>query len=157
MLPMLKQRSVLALAALFTLVAPPSPVDAQQQGQPKNELEQMQASGEYKVLTKSIDLPNFPSFASAGLFLWGNVRYRKDGGAEVTLRYAATEGPAAVLNWYKQALTNFHWTLGQSSERMVTARYKNMNTTLITFPSNNPKYACQLNVVFNMPKAVPEQ
>lgn len=129
--------------------------DAQQQGAKKNQLDQMQASGEYRVLTKPIELPNMPAWGGGGQFLWGNVRYRKDGGAEITLRYAATDTSAAVLNWYKQALTNFKWTVGQVTERMVTARYKNMNTTVITFPSNNPQYACQINIVFNMPKSVP--
>lgn len=123
----------------------------------KTQLDQLQASGEFKVLTKAIDLPNFPAWAGGGQFLWGNVRYRKDGGAEITMRYACTDGAAAVLSWYKQALINFHWTIGQTTERMVTARYKNMSATIITFPSNNPKYACQLNVVFNMPKSVPSE
>lgn len=166
-LPMLSRRQALTATAAVLLLTPAMPGFAQQQHptqtQPaprtagKTQIDQLQASGEFKVLSKPIDLPNFPAWAGGGQFLWGNVRYRKDGGAEITMRYACTDAAAAVLGWYKQALINFHWTVGQTTERMVTARYKNMNTTIITFPSNNAQYACQLNVVFNMPKSVPSE
>lgn len=155
-LPMLRHVLMVSVCLGVTAQALPATAQAQQQQQrPKTQLDQMQASGEYRVLTKPIDLPNFPAYGGGGQFLWGNVRYRKDGGAEVTMRYAATDTASAVLAWYKQAMINFHWTVGQTTERMTTGRYKGMTATIVTFPSNNPQYACQINVVFNMPKQVP--
>jgi hypothetical protein len=151
-------KSSLPVCTAFLLIAQALPALAQsqqQRTQPKNQLDQMQASGEYRVLTKPIDLPNFPAYGGGGQFLWGNLRYKKDGGAEVTLRYAATDPASAVLTWYKQSMINFHWTVGQTTERMTTGRYKGMTATIVTFPSNNPQYACQINVVFNMPKQAP--
>ena len=104
------------------------------------------------VLSHDVALPNLPAFGGKTTFLMGMAYTNVPGALNYFLKYGVTQEPQQVLQWYRQALTNFGWALrdtGLSSN--LTASKNGSSCSISIMPGRGNQYRAVILIKYFQP------
>lgn len=89
-----------------------------------------------EILAKPIQIPGVPGFTGQNKFMYGAMK-RGQGGVVVNMRFSAKATPEAIINFYRDGLKQYGWSVSpkQEPDRQISAVNKNQETfTVDIFP-----------------------
>ncbi len=107
-------------------------------------------------LTKAVEMSDVPAYKGKGVeFVTGTMFPNVKGGPSVTMQLSCRDEPAAVLQWYKDALVQNKWSLldNMSGKTGLAAMKSNNIFQVMTIGASKPGSRCDLVVRYKSYKA----
>lgn len=140
--------AAMAAASLFHAAAAPAkqPINGQRTYRPAS------ADQEFKTekLTTPLTLPGVPQYTGRFTFISG-LRYPYDStGQRVGMTFGCTEEPDAVMDWYRNSLKMYSWTVmpATSDPNLVAAHQAGNTLTIRANRSSSPSYRSEIVISF---------
>jgi len=110
---------------------------------------------EYKSerLAAAPQLPNLPTYSGRSKLLLALRRPNPRGGSRVELQYLAQEDQNQVLDWYRQSLQMYHWSVADNKdEPVITATSGGYTATVRVARGKSRLYPTQFSIYYSYPK-----